>query len=810
MNQSRLASKQTRPGVACHAAAVLALILGAVACGAGGDRAEGHTDDPVAVATQALGSEGEVCLAAQHSAAGVVADGVTIPAQVSPYPWVVGDITGLPASVFAEGNHEPCTTAEDCQFDQFCDNPARGACAHHPCAAGTGLFSTCSPCVQKICDADPSCCLAEYGGSCLHDPCTAGAPLDPATCGDACVTSICAAQPGCCVPNCTTNAQCLSGTCDMGTQRCTCTSSAQCATGSSCSAGRCVSYWNASSCVAAVSTICGKTCPAPNSWTAACAAQVGSVCGASCDTDPPCSHDKCYSGAKLAAACDPCVNQICWGPGGDPTCCTGSWTQACVDRVKTMCGEACPAKGLCTSWLPDEEDPSCLSADLTLGVPCDGVVTVCNRGTVAAPAGVRIDRYAANANQLPSGAPHQVLTSCSQPAGTLACTTTAPIPPGECMNVTGCAGLTDGMELRVNPPGASNVPECHCENNWSIYQSAACSSPACIASASVSILKKVTMFVWVDRSTSMSCTAGCGVGCTSRNATRWDPVKNGLIDFFSDPESAGLGVALRFWPDTLPTNCSSSICPAAGTGGGGCDDPLILPGVLTAASRPVDAQEAALYNAINGKVACGNTPMHPALEGATTAATTYKQAHPEEEVMVVFLTDGIPSLCNTDSNQIAGLAGAAFQGYGVRTYAIGVSGDSNPTLIEQIAAAGGGTAFFMADGAMLQSILTSAMRSIRGDVLPCDISIPIEGVTNPTSVSVVWTNSAMISTTLTPVAGPADCTTTPNGWYFDPLDPSIAKLCPTICSTIQADEGGKVQAVVPCVSTITPLGEDSD
>ena len=723
-------------------------------------------------------------------------------------PWNVGDINALPPSVFAEGNHEPCTTAEDCQFDQYCDNPARGACEHHPCAAGTGLYSTCSPCVQKICNANPSCCLQPYLGDCLHDPCTVGSPLDPVACGDPCVTSICAARPGCCTPNCTANAQCISGTCDMGTQRCTCTSTAQCAAGSTCTAGRCVSYWGAFNCVNAVNSICGKTCPAPNPWTAACAAQVGSVCGASCDVDPPCAHDKCYSGARLATACDPCVNQICTGPGGDPSCCTGAWTQACVDRVKTMCGVVCPPKGLCTSWLPAEEDPSCASADLTLGVACGGIVPVCNRGTVAAPAGIRIDRYAGSANQIPSGAPGQVLTSCNQPAGTLACTTTAPIPPGECINVN-CAGLTNGMELRVNPPGAGHVSECHCENNWSIYQSATCDSPACIASASVSTIKKVTMFVWVDKSTSMSCTSGCTPACTARNATRWNPVKNALIDFFSDPESAGLGVAFRFWPDQfdpadLTTNCSSSSCPAAGTGGGNCKKPQIQPGILTDAPRPTDIHEQNLFNAINGKVACGNTPMHPALEGATTAAVTYKQANPEEEVIVVFLTDGLPSLCNTNNNQIAGLAGAAFQGYGVRTYAIGVSTDSNPTQIEQIAASGGGTAFYMDDGALLQSTLLTAMRSIRGDVLPCDISIPLQGVTNHGDVDVIWTNSSSVATTLTPVASSADCATTPNAWYFDPLDPSIAKLCPTTCATIQAEEGSNVQASVPCDSTVEP------
>ncbi len=59
-----------------------------------------------------------------------------------------------------------------------------------------------------------------------------------------------------------------------------------------------------------------------------------------------------------------------------------------------------------------------------------------------------------------------------------------------------------------------------------------------------------------------------------------------------------------------------------------------------------------------------------------------------------------------------------------------------------------------------------------------------------------------VDTTLTKVANPAACGT---GWYIDPANPANAKLCPATCTAIQADKGAKVQAVVPCQTTFTPI-----
>jgi hypothetical protein len=532
-----------------------------------------------------------------------------------------------------------------------------------------------------------------------------------------------------------------------------------------------------------------------------------SLCDMTCETDAGCAHDKCYTGSRLHATnCGICVSQIC---ATMPSCCLTEWTEACVGLVGSVCGETCPQQGLCKAFLPNETDPACAGADLTVGVPCGGTIPVCNRGNTPAPAGIEIHSYPAGAGQLPSSAPGRVLNSCNPTGGTLACTTAQPIAPGECISVAGCMNVADGMELIVNPPGPNHVTECQCANNGSIYQSAMCESPGCIATASVSLIRPVTLFVALDASTSMRRTNGSLTDNTI--TTRWNPAINALRAFFSDPKSAGLGVAFRFWPDNNPGNCNDSTSCTHALGDG-CRLPRV-PFDGTAARRltedaaPVDQQELALNSALTALTPNGNTPMFPALRGAAHWANTYKNAHPEEEVAVVFITDGIPSHCDTVPNHIADIAYNAFRNFGVRVHAVGF-GNSNAEIINLIADRGGGRAYNLLEGATLLGGLRDALVSIRGEALPCDVTVPLAGVADPGSVSVIHVDAAGMEATLTPRSGLAGCG---DGWYFADATNTSVKLCPQTCSDIRENPGGKVRAIVPCVTTsLTPITTDPE
>ncbi|WP_437311001.1 vWA domain-containing protein [Sorangium sp. So ce388] len=674
------------------------------------------------------------------------------------YDWSAGDINALPDAIARQGTQEPCTTSEDCQFDQYCDHPARGACAHDPCATGDSLLTTCNGCVTKICDARPSCCTqTAVPGDCAHDACQAipGAATNmTATCGDACIANICAANPRCCDITCTSSTQCAAiigpdSTCIVG-GRCT-ASGGVCPAETVNSNGTCTGVWSAA-CVNLVAAQCpGKTCggPAPI-WDATCVGLTEALCGAACSAEP---------------------------------------------------GEQ---RGLCEPYRPNQTNPACAGVDLTVGVPCGGTVPVCNRGNTQAPAGIAIHRYAAGAGQLPSSAPSRVLDACSPTGGTLACTTAQPIEPGECISVAGCSGVVDGMELIVNPPGAGHVAECQCANNGSVYQSAACASPGCAATASVSPIKPVTMFVALDASTSMRRTTGSSTDNTI--TSRWIPATDALKTFFADPGSAGLGVAFRFWPHNNPGLCSASpACP--GAGGSGCALPLVpFDGTatrrLTEDAAPADPQELALISAIDSLTPNGDTPMYPALDGATTWAINYKNAHPEEEVAVVFITDGTPSHCDTVPRHIASLARNAFENYGVRVHAVGF-GNSDRTIINLIADHGGGQAHNLVEGATLQSGLRDALVSIRGDAASCEVAVPVSDVVDPGSVSVVRVDRAGGETTLTPRSGLDSCG---DGWYFADASNTRVKLCPPTCADLRENPGGKLRATVPCVAeTLAPI-----
>ncbi|WP_437719772.1 vWA domain-containing protein [Sorangium sp. So ce861] len=496
-----------------------------------------------------------------------------------------------------------------------------------------------------------------------------------------------------------------------------------------------------------------------------------------------------------------CAPKTCTTP-------TNSWDATCVALAEQECGAACGTdpgvqQGLCKSYLPNQTNPACSGVDLTVGVPCGGTIPVCNRGTMPAPAGIAIHRYPAGAGQLPSSAPSRILNSCSPTGGTLACTTAQPIAPGECISVAGCTGVADGMELIVNPPGPGQIAECQCGNNGSIYQSAMCESPGCIATASVSMIRPATLFVALDRSVSMVVNSSGD----SVSASRWNPARAALRTFFEDPASAGLGVALRFWPHDNPGPCNDAAgtCPAGAVSG--CNLPIVpFDGTaarrLTADPAPMDQQELALVNALYpGPGANADTPMYPALNGATTWAINYKNMHPEEEVAVVLVTDGIPSNCDTVPNHIGDLARNAYDNHGVRVHAVGF-GNSNAEIINLIATRGGGRAFNLTAGAGLATTLRDALVSIRGQALPCDVTVPLAGASDPASVSVVHVNSAGTETVLTPRADLASCG---QGWYFADATNTSVKLCPQTCTALR-DTPGKVRATVPCVTTsLTPM-----
>lgn len=688
--------------------------------------------------------------------------------------WQSGGYGQLPATIQSKGSAEPCGQGGDCAFDQYCSNPTSGTCAHHKCVPGAGLSASCDPCVASICAVDSTCCSTPYLGdlnACAHDLCATGAALVK-TCDLACVnTKVCSlpAYAYCCD---TTNGA-----------------------------------WNAD-CVNKAVSLCSLSCTT-GSWTQSCADKVDSVCGTACLKDtvaPSCAHDKCYVGAALNSACDPCVAQVC---AMDAFCCMagGAWNGQCVQEVATVCGETCPAKGDCAPWLPSQVDAGCPSKfDLTAGVGCTtaGVpqVPICNRGNSTAPAGLPIVA-------LPAAASLPAAKCGPSLAGGTTYTTPSAIAPGKCVDVA-MPALVDGGLIVANPstaPVGYNSSECHCENNWSVYSTAvgSCATPSCAGASAFAKLKKVKMFINIDRSTSQIYQLSGLPGMPRR----WDQLIGALDAFTKDAGSADLGIWMRMWPYDDPdpavgrcpgaalSQCNPNTgCTKADKGTLGYADVADL---KTGMNLPIITQFLSDAKAL---APSGNTPMFPALEGSLIAAKNFKlnAANAGIEPVVLMVTDGEPlSNCDNNVDDIAAMAGTYFNAYGIRTYVIGIA-EVTQLTVNKIAGAGGGRGFFIQNGmnVQVQQEMVTALGQIKQDFVSCTLDLPNQQIFDPTKATLTYTPGMGAAMTVAQVANAAACAG--NGWYYDdPANPASMTLCPTTCTAVKSDVSGKLELKIDCI-----------
>ncbi len=226
----------------------------------------------------------------------------------------------------------------------------------------------------------------------------------------------------------------------------------------------------------------------------------------------------------------------------------------------------------------------------------------------------------------------------------------------------------------------------------------------------------------------------------------------------------------------------------------------LLPGAASALTASLAARQPT-----------GNTPTAAALQGAINEAKAFSIANPAHSVVAVLATDGIPDECNP--NDIPSIAQLAAQGLSgspsIKTFTIGVfaPGDvpSGTSALNQIASSGGTKQAFVIN-TMSQDVeqqFVAALSAIRGASLPCQYEVPVpeSGLVDYGRVNVQYTSGAGVATGLPYVTTAAGCGTG-GGWYYDtnPAQgtPSAILVCPSTCSTVQADSKGRVDVVVGC------------
>ncbi len=308
----------------------------------------------------------------------------------------------------------------------------------------------------------------------------------------------------------------------------------------------------------------------------------------------------------------------------------------------------------------------------------------------------------------------------------------------------------------------------------------------CATASADAKLLPLSMYITIDQSGSMGTPSDPN---NFNSPTRFAVVQMAFAQFFSDPAAADLKVAMRFWPYGM---CDDNLCDSKF-----CEPPEVNIGPLSDPKQVMD-----LTNALNAHGPTNGTPTYTALEGATKWAANYAfQMGKSEKVVVLLVTDGEPTSCNTDINAIANLADVAYQGAGVLTFAIGIDG-SNQATMDQIAMAGQTKqAFMIKAGGMAAQDLLKALKAIQGAAVACTFKIPDPPPgeqLDPGKVNVQYTPSGGMPQTIGQVPDFSSCGPK-GGWYYDNAkNPTTINLCPVSCTAIQNDNGAKIAVIFGC------------
>jgi uncharacterized protein YegL len=263
--------------------------------------------------------------------------------------------------------------------------------------------------------------------------------------------------------------------------------------------------------------------------------------------------------------------------------------------------------------------------------------------------------------------------------------------------------------------------------------------------------------------------------------SKWTSCKAGLEAFFADPSSAGLYASISFFG--LPDSCN------------------------VASYATPDAPMRALPDALSFKVRLdaispsGETPTLPAMQGAIQYAqqvqTTLKAG---DKVVIVLVTDGDPNGCNSTPTNVA--AAAAAVAASIPTYVIGVGPDAKN--LDEIATGGGTAPAIIVDTTnptQITADLEKAIGAIKKATLSCNFSLPPPPAGKTLDIAAVNVNYTPGGGTLSTIPYSPDCSNA-GGWHYDSaVNPSQIVMCPSICTTLQADKsGGAVDIVFGCAT----------
>jgi len=309
-------------------------------------------------------------------------------------------------------------------------------------------------------------------------------------------------------------------------------------------------------------------------------------------------------------------------------------------------------------------------------------------------------------------------------------------------------------------------------------------------------VQPVALYVMLDQSLSMS------------TGALWDPAKAALKAFVDDAGSAGVDLALEYFPPLFGEvgECS----------GAGYSDPSVpigrLPGHASAIHTSLDALPTA---------SGFGTPIEGALRGATAFCQTFQANHAPQKCVAVLVTDGKPELgCSADYAVIAQVAADAYAA-GVITFAVGLAG-ADFNLLDMIAMAGGAADCsadpnrFACDVSGGASQLVDALSNIRDVVTTTTTRTEVVTMVEETPLECEWElpdspnmpfDKERVNVELSSPAGgkialgqvEGDGTCRSRGWHYDDADePSRIVACEETCGLIQTTSQASIDILLGC------------
>ncbi|MCA9627678.1 MAG: VWA domain-containing protein [Myxococcales bacterium] len=291
----------------------------------------------------------------------------------------------------------------------------------------------------------------------------------------------------------------------------------------------------------------------------------------------------------------------------------------------------------------------------------------------------------------------------------------------------------------------------------------------------------LNLYIMLDKSNSMS-------------GYKWDAIKDGITAFVNDADSAGLNVALNFFPRSGPASCDQNLFK----------EPSVAFGQL-----PGHAQS--IIDAVNGEAPNGlGTTTYPALGGAILKGIENGQNDPTTKNAVLLVTDGNPQwptqpppTCGSSDNpeSTQAIANLAAAGYGftpsVATFVVGLDGVQT-NFANAVASAGGSGKAILISSTNAAQEFKDALKKVRGQALPCEYTLPSdveEGKIAYDQVNVIFTPGTGSQETLLQTE---DCNSG-GGWYYDdPSMPTQILLCPSACEQVKSDFDAGLDILLGC------------